>query len=49
MHLAHFRLGQLLEKKGEPRKAVREFREAMDLAPRNLQYRQAYEHALHNQ
>lgn len=47
--VAHFRLGQLLEKKGEPQRAEMEYLQATGLAPRNAQYKEAYERSLKNQ
>jgi predicted Zn-dependent protease len=43
----HFRMAQLMEKNGEPRKALRQYREATELAPENQQFKEAYQRALH--
>jgi len=44
----HYRLAQLLEKNGEPRKALNQYREAANLAPGNHEFQEAYERALNN-
>jgi tetratricopeptide (TPR) repeat protein len=44
----HFRMAQLMEKNHEPRKALRQYRMATDLAPENQQFKEAYERARHS-